>query len=223
MVIQVKDREVLIDRGDLELVSDYKWHINDSGYAVWRGIKDGRKQTVRMHRLITACPTDKVVDHINHNTLDNRRSNLRVCTQSDNMRNLTNQGKGYWYSHPNQKWVAEVWGKNVGSFSTEEEAIAAVALVRAGGTYIKPERTHCKHGHSLADAYRYGKTVMCKPCLLARQAVYFKKTYVPKRRKPVIYCVRGHDRRVTVTAKGDCCECVAVRAREYKERKRDVR
>ena len=175
MVLHIKNKEVFIDKEDFELVSRYKWHINGSGYAVWRGIRDGRKRTVRMHRLITDCPADKIVDHINHNTLDNRRANLRICTHSDNMRNRTDQGKGYWFQKQNRNWVVEVNNKHIGCFPTEERAAEIAALVRAGGTYTKPARAQCRHGHSLDDAYRYGPNVLCRPCQSLRSQKYYSK------------------------------------------------
>lgn len=176
MIINISGSEVLIDDEDEELVSRYKWHIGSTGYAVWRGVEGSKKKTVRMHRLIANCPDEMVVDHINHNKLDNRRSNLRICTQSDNMRNKTNQGKGYWYQKQNSNWVVEVYGKHIGCFDTEEEAANIANLIRSGGTYTKPVRTHCKYGHELKNnSYIYGKTVLCKICHKKRSERYYAR------------------------------------------------
>lgn len=164
-----------IDGTDLELVSQYKWHVNDRGYAVWRGIKDGKKQTIRMHRLILNAPKGKVVDHRNHDPLDNRRENIWVCTQSDNLRNKRNQGKGYWKHSQNNNWVVEVNGKHIASVLTEREAMDLVAHIRAGGSYIKPERTVCKYGHSLKSAYDYGDGKRCKQCQSLRSKKYYRR------------------------------------------------
>jgi hypothetical protein len=70
-----------IDTDDLDLIKQYKWN-NCQGYA--RTSINGK--TIRLHRLILNCP-DKFIDHINHNTLDNRRQNLRIVTPKENNKN----------------------------------------------------------------------------------------------------------------------------------------
>lgn len=175
MKYKITNGIVLIDKEDLPIAKSRKWHKNDMGYAVWRGSIDGKKQTIRMHRLIARTPEGMVTDHINHNTLDNRRSNLRVCTQSDNMRNRTDQGKGYWYQKQNKNWVVEILGKHVGCFETEEEAIRVAEFVRKGGRYVKPERTECKYGHDLTDSYDYGYGKLCKQCQKRRSKEYYAR------------------------------------------------
>jgi len=64
MIIEVTGGKVVIDNDDLEKVQQYKWHISNTGYAVWRGIKDGKKQTIRMHRLIANTPHGMITDHL---------------------------------------------------------------------------------------------------------------------------------------------------------------
>lgn len=64
----------LVDPTDFESVSIYKWWVNAGGYA--ESTHYGRR--VLMHRLLMEPPSDKVVDHINGNKLDNQRSNLRI-------------------------------------------------------------------------------------------------------------------------------------------------
>jgi hypothetical protein len=175
MILDITNGKVKIDKEDLELVSTLKWHVNSSGYAVWRGVKDGKKQTIRMHRMITNCPKNKIVDHINHDRLDNRRSNLRICTQSDNMRNMKDQGKGYWYQKQNNNWVVEIYGKHRGCFDTESEAKQFAELVRMGKADKKPKavRTHCNYGHSLDDAYYYSGIKYCRKCQSIRSKEYY--------------------------------------------------
>lgn len=97
-------REFLVDYEDYLKIKNISWHESNTGYIVH---KDTKKSVIQLHRLITQCPPDKVVDHINHNKLDNRKSNLRVCTQRQNSLNTkpkSNTGefgisfsKGYYY------------------------------------------------------------------------------------------------------------------------------
>lgn len=117
----------------LNLVKNYKWSVS-SGYVVARS-KNGH---VKMHRLITQAPKGKLVDHENHDKLDNRCSNLRVCTSAENManrvRNKTNSSgyKGVFFDktmNRRKRWAAmiRVNEKNLrlGRYLTPEEAAIA--------------------------------------------------------------------------------------------------
>ena len=78
----------LVDDDDLALVSAYKWSVLRSGTTTTTYAQAGRG--VLMHRLIAGvldAGRHAVVDHVNHNGLDNRRANLRVVTASANGRN----------------------------------------------------------------------------------------------------------------------------------------
>ena len=81
----------LVDDEDFERVSQYKWTAekcskSENYYARNRTIN------AKMHRLIMGvCKSKLVVDHVNHRTLDNRKENLRVCTQKENLRNRKNK------------------------------------------------------------------------------------------------------------------------------------
>ena len=81
-----QNQVALIDDEDYELVSQYKWCARwspgmRSYYAVTNIRKpDGKRIHLQMHRLITNAQKGEVVDHISHNTLDNRKSELRLCT-----------------------------------------------------------------------------------------------------------------------------------------------
>lgn len=68
----------------VDLVSKFKWYYKN-GYVRGNTDKPGQKQF--LHRLLTRCPDDKVVDHIDRNGLNNLLSNLRVCSQGQNTRN----------------------------------------------------------------------------------------------------------------------------------------
>lgn len=77
----------IVDDDMFEYLNQWKWHYNQ-GYAV-RTIRIGinKRKAIRMHRLVLPPPDGYIVDHVNCNGIDNRRENLRVCLQSENVRN----------------------------------------------------------------------------------------------------------------------------------------
>lgn len=91
----------IVDDCDYQRVSEYKWHCGN-GYAV-------NSFGLLMHRLIMRPPRELVVDHLNHNRLDNRRANLRVCTQFENSQNMVCKpvtNGGVYYHKEKDCWVA---------------------------------------------------------------------------------------------------------------------
>lgn len=86
---------VLVDTEDLQKIlnSDINWLVSTSGNTIRIGgyPKDksyGEEKYVLLYRLILGCyETSQVVDHINRDVLDNRKSNLRVCTHGINAQN----------------------------------------------------------------------------------------------------------------------------------------
>lgn len=118
----------LIDAEDYNKVKHCNWAKEKSrGYAL-----SCTRHKVSMHRLIMDTPADLLTDHINHNKLDNRKSNLRFCTASQNQWNKPSYGGTSKYkgvSRRRNKWKASI-GKNnkshhIGYFDTEEEAALA--------------------------------------------------------------------------------------------------
>jgi hypothetical protein len=133
-----------IDEDDYDRLSQYNWcankgNKNDTFYAV-RGIRrDGKYAHVFMHREIMEASPDIFVDHINHDTLDNRRCNLRLCKQSENLlnkhrsRNGTSKYKGVAFYKKTGKWIVHFRTKHIGYFDSEEDAARAynVAALKA--------------------------------------------------------------------------------------------
>lgn len=122
----------IMDAEDLPLLGNSLWHKNDNGYIVNRNKNIG---TIRLHRLIISAPDNMLVDHINGNTVDNRKSNLRLCSHIENLRNSKVQSnnktgyKGVYWHTRNKKWIAHITIKrksiHLGVFSTKEDAARA--------------------------------------------------------------------------------------------------
>ena len=104
-----KEKYALVDTEDYDWLNQYKWHsgINTDKkifYAITYLSKN--KQHIQMARFIMDCPKGMVVDHINGNQLDNRKKNLRICTQHQNSMNRKlnkNNFKGTYYDKYNNK------------------------------------------------------------------------------------------------------------------------
>jgi len=81
----------LVDDEDFEYLNQWNWYAgeNRSGFFAARGEFNGKNMNkILMHRVIMNCEKGKVVDHIDHNTLNNQKSNLRNCTTAENIKRL---------------------------------------------------------------------------------------------------------------------------------------
>jgi hypothetical protein len=111
-----KKGEAIIDVEDLPVVSANKWNLGTNGYVY----STQKKKSVLLHRLILVASGH--VDHINRDPLDNRKSNLRNCTKSQNEGNTTlrrNNRSGYkgvYWDARVKKWRAGVAGKTLRAF-----------------------------------------------------------------------------------------------------------
>jgi hypothetical protein len=128
----------LVDDEDFEELNQFKWCANKMGKTFYaeRGYRcSGKSKTELMHRQILNAPSGMEVDHINHNTLDNRRENIRICTLMQNRRNRkrtiggSSRFKGVSWNKEIKKWTAQI-GMNekivyLGAFTNEEDAAHA--------------------------------------------------------------------------------------------------
>lgn len=133
-------REIALPNGKATIVDDdapsdvfsVKWYLHSRGYVC----RTTHGKTIMMHRIISGARPGQVVDHVNNNPLDNRRSNLRACYQVENTWNcppvknkLRGRLKGVSWSKKAKKWEARirVYGKLLflGYYGTEEEGARA--------------------------------------------------------------------------------------------------
>ena len=115
-----------IDLEDVDNIKDYKWSLTNKGYVY-------NHQLGVIHRLIMNCPDDKQIDHINHDKLDNRKENLRICTNRQNNMNKglyshnTSGYTGVSWDKEKSKWEASIKVKGVkkhlGYFGTKDDAV----------------------------------------------------------------------------------------------------
>jgi hypothetical protein len=128
-----QDKQTIVDDEDYSKLSCYRWQYSPTrtGYAK-RTIRIGNKfSVINMARFITSCPKGKQVDHINHDTLDNRKENLRIVSQSQNManrkinKNNKSGYKGVCWSYREKKWVARTADVYLGYFQNKKDAARA--------------------------------------------------------------------------------------------------
>lgn len=89
MLLKNKQHKIYISEQDLELYNSYSWYIKNNGSNnLYLVRQDKNKKEYSFHRTILNILDRKLhVDHINGNSLDNRRENLRICSNAENRRN----------------------------------------------------------------------------------------------------------------------------------------
>lgn len=138
--------EMLIDTEDLPILQRYNGTlcVVNSPYIYAYGVENvGKKQAhFYIHRYLMAARKGIQVDHINHNTLDNRKSNLRLVTAAQNAQNKNGARKdstsglrGVTWSERDKRWRAQITlnrkAIHLGSFKDKEEANRVVTEARA--------------------------------------------------------------------------------------------
>ena len=132
IVSNANGRTFTIDKEDYDAVSKYAWSFDKYGYLVSFA---GSNKCTKLHRyILNVTNPDLVVDHIDHNPSNNRRSNLRVCTKSNNScnRRMDRRNKsgitGVFWSNSRNKWIASIGYDNkkisLGEFNYINDAIA---------------------------------------------------------------------------------------------------
>ena len=127
--IMVKGRKFILDEEDIPLLESRSWSWTPQGYLATKiNLGNGKRRTVCFHRLVLDDPPTPSIDHINRLKYDNRRCNIRACSDREN--NLNRDGwdnpeKGV--SFHRGKWQVVVRTpegvKWLGHFTAKEEAI----------------------------------------------------------------------------------------------------
>ncbi len=135
----------VIDDKDYDLISSYTWHskLSHSGNvcAATNIRRDGKQRTVRMHRFIMNAEKGTIIDHLNNNSLDNRRENLKIVSNRDNAINNKKPYNDTYFDKRCNKWQVAirvdkklVW---LGYHSTKEEAQAVAMNFRINNNLLK--------------------------------------------------------------------------------------
>src|SRR5678815_886055 len=125
----------LVDDDDFERLNAFKWHADVYKNSIYVGTNINGKK-IRMHRFILGLNDSKVFcDHIDHNWLNNQKSNLRIVNNSQNLcnsrsrKNSISKYLGVCWHHVNKKWIAQITQdyktKYIGSFDNEIQAAIA--------------------------------------------------------------------------------------------------
>ena len=128
-----KGQVALVDDCDYPFLIQWRWRVNSKGYAVRSFTVDGKEIVLNMHREIMQPPKGMVVDHIDHNRLNNVRANLRIITQQQNLmnrrlfRNNTTGFKGVTYR--NGRWHSRIEKDGIDIHLGLYEDIKTAALV----------------------------------------------------------------------------------------------
>lgn len=142
----IKGHIIRYDAEDAEFIESRAWQLKRGhkghGWYARTTLRIGNeRRTVAMHRLLMSAKTGQCVDHINGDSLDNRKSNLRFVTHRQNMQNrrkglATSQYKGVCWHQGKCRWVAQIQvngqKKHLGWFKDEAAAAKAYDAAARG-------------------------------------------------------------------------------------------
>ena len=125
-----KGKFAKVDDEDYEYLNQWKWYASHSPsgniwYAQRSAYNDGKRRTIKMHRLIMDANNKNVVDHIDGDGLNNCKSNLRECSQRENVINgyvRRGMNKDHDIVKINGVWKVRIF---VGEYKTKKDAIEA--------------------------------------------------------------------------------------------------
>lgn len=134
LIVLSKGKFATVDSEDHGSLCRFNWSAVKGGRTFYAVRYEGRKQ-IFMHRQITDAPGNLVVDHVDHNGLNNCKNNLRVCTRAQNglnqrtRKNKTSKYKGVYYHKRDKRYCAQISYKGkryyLGTFKNELDAAMA--------------------------------------------------------------------------------------------------
>lgn len=113
-IILTRGEKSTVDYKEYKNISSFKWCCTLHGGKKYATRNSKGNRTIYLHRQIMDFPVGLVVDHINGDTLDNRRTNLRICTQKENIRNSkmfntnTSGYRGVTFRKDRGKWASQI-------------------------------------------------------------------------------------------------------------------
>jgi hypothetical protein len=140
-------RVALVDAADYPALAAHKWRALRNA-STWYAVRRAGENLLYMHRVILQAPPHLDVDHTNGDGLDNRRSNIRLATEAQNMTRSKSRAhssiyKGVSWDARNNKWRVDICidkkSKNLGRYVSEVEAARAYdrAASRAFGPFAR--------------------------------------------------------------------------------------
>ncbi len=117
IIALTKGKKAIVDHKNYEELSGHNWYANRGNRRKkqprYYAARSTKGKTIFMHREIMRCPEGMEVDHINGDTLDNRKANLRICTHADNAYNrrpriATSSYKGVSREKNIKKWRSQI-------------------------------------------------------------------------------------------------------------------
>lgn len=140
-----KKYETIVDDEDYEYLNQWKWYTFKSRPNLIYVTRRINNKTIYLHRFILNITNkNTIIDHIDGNPLNNQKSNLRICTQSENMqnarkhKNCSSKYKGVCWDKNRNKWIVnlDINKKriHIGRFNLEKDA--ALAYNKAATKYF---------------------------------------------------------------------------------------
>lgn len=153
LISLTKDLFAIVDDSDFAWLNQFNW-FSHRDKLKWYAVRKHDNKQEPMHKTIMNTPTGMTVDHINGNSLDNRRSNLRLATQQEQCFNrkkrvdkCSSRYKGVSYNKKCKLWGAYICKDkkqyHLGYFEDESDAALAytVAAVKFFGSFASIDFT----------------------------------------------------------------------------------